>query len=144
MFKILTNGLKEEKQVNKIRAYKMLNNIACPDVYVSTKQWNVAKLKSPYNIRFPALIQSIYRKKFYYFNNKVVISMMKTDKKEQIDWAHNMYTHLVTYRKRWINSQVKMSERKSEVHANKDMYNFALVIEIVMQKWFFDQHAEKP
>ncbi len=37
-----------------------------------------------------------------------------------------------------------MLERKGEVHANKDVYNFALVIEILMQKWFFDQHAEKP
>jgi hypothetical protein len=37
-----------------------------------------------------------------------------------------------------------MLERKGKVHVNKDVYNFALVIEILMQKWFFDQHAEKP
>jgi hypothetical protein len=61
---------------------------------VSIKQWNVAKLKLPYDIRFPALIQIMYPKKFYYFNNKDVISMMKTDKKEQIDWDNNMYRHL--------------------------------------------------
>jgi hypothetical protein len=75
-------------------AYKMLKNIAKLDVHVSIKQWNVAKLKSPYEIRFPALIQIIYRKKFHYCNNKDVISMTKTDNKEQIDWAHNMYRHL--------------------------------------------------
>jgi len=37
-----------------------------------------------------------------------------------------------------------MLERKGKVHANKDMYNFALVSEILMQKWSFAQHAEKP
>jgi hypothetical protein len=38
-----------------------------------------------------------------------------------------------------------MLERKGKVHANKDMYNnFALVSEILMQKWFFNKHAEKP
>jgi hypothetical protein len=37
-----------------------------------------------------------------------------------------------------------MLERKGKVHANKVVYNFALVIEIVMQKWLFGQHAEKP
>jgi hypothetical protein len=37
-----------------------------------------------------------------------------------------------------------MLERKGKVHANKDMYNFALVSEILVQKWFFNKHAEKP
>ncbi len=61
---------------------------------MSIKQWNVAKLKSPYDMRFLALIHIMYRKKCYYFNNKDVISMMKMDKKEQIDWDNNMYRHL--------------------------------------------------
>ncbi len=51
----------------------------------------MAKMKSPYDIRFPTLIQIIYqREKICYFNHRNVITMMKANKGEQVDWVKIM------------------------------------------------------
>jgi hypothetical protein len=38
----------------------MFQRIALPKLYVNIEQWNVSKMKAPYDIRLPALIQVVY------------------------------------------------------------------------------------
>jgi hypothetical protein len=66
----------------------MFQHIALLRVYVKTKQWSVSKMKPPYDIHLPALIQVIYqRDKICYFNNKNVMSIMTTLQRKAIDWV---------------------------------------------------------
>jgi hypothetical protein len=55
----------------------MFQHIALLGAYVNAKQWNVSKMKNPYNMWLPTLIQIIYKRdKVYYFSNKNAISTM--------------------------------------------------------------------
>jgi hypothetical protein len=56
----------------------MFKNIALHGTYISSKQWSVSKMKSPYDIKFLAIIQVIYKRdNVCYFKNKIVISLRK-------------------------------------------------------------------
>jgi len=58
----------------------MLKNISLFSVNISEQQWNVSKMKSPYDIWFPIMIQVIYKEdKVCYFNNINIISLMKAN-----------------------------------------------------------------
>lgn len=76
-FRFLANKWKEQKQTYMAIAENMLKNIALFSVNISKQQWNVNKMKSPYDIRFPIVIQVIHKKdKVCYFNNINIISLM--------------------------------------------------------------------
>ncbi len=60
VFKISNKGWKEQKQVNKQTTKTMLQHITLLGAYVKTKQWSVSKMKPPYDICLPTLIQVIY------------------------------------------------------------------------------------
>ncbi len=56
-------------------------------VYVNIEYQSVAKMKTPYDIKFLAFIQIIYyREKIYYLKNNNAFTMMNVDKGDQIDW----------------------------------------------------------
>ncbi len=56
----------------------MFKNIALHGAYISSKQLRVNKMKSPYDIKFLAIIQVIYeRDNICYFKNKNVTSFRK-------------------------------------------------------------------
>jgi hypothetical protein len=55
-------------------------------MYVKIKEWSVNKMKPPYDIHLPPLIQVIYqRDKVCYFGNKNAISIMSTVQGKAID-----------------------------------------------------------
>lgn len=59
---------------------KHVKKISLFSVNISEQQWNVSKLKSPYDIWFPIMIQVIYKEdKVCYFNNINIISLMKAN-----------------------------------------------------------------
>ncbi len=62
VFRFLTKKWKEWKQANMAIAKNMLKNISLFSVNISKQQWNVSKMKSPYDIWFPIIIQVIYKK----------------------------------------------------------------------------------
>jgi hypothetical protein len=48
------------------------------EAHVVNEQWNVAKMKDPYNVKFLALIHIIcQRERVCYFNNKNAIMLMQ-------------------------------------------------------------------
>ncbi len=55
-FKILTKGLKEEKQVEKARMDKVLEHITMCNAYVTNERWILAMMKKPFNVKFLTLI----------------------------------------------------------------------------------------
>jgi len=55
-FKILTKGLKEEKQAEKARMDEMLEHTTMCNVYVTNERWIAAMMKKPVNVKFLALI----------------------------------------------------------------------------------------
>jgi hypothetical protein len=66
----------------------MLKNISLFNVTISKQQWNVSKMKSPYDIWFPIIIQMIYKKdKVCYFNNINIIYFMKANNGVLVNWA---------------------------------------------------------
>ncbi len=62
----------------------MLLCITLQGAYMNTKQWNVSKMKEPYDILFPTLIQVIYQK-----DN--AISIMTNVKGKAIDWEDTLF-----------------------------------------------------
>jgi len=83
----------------------MLRNIAKSYVYVNNEWWSVVKMKTPYDIRFFALIWIIYqRKRIYYFCNRNTITIMKVDKGEHVNLVEIMFMHLVKELDGWIKS----------------------------------------
>jgi hypothetical protein len=55
-FKILTESLKEEKQVENARMDKVLEHITMCNAYVTNEGWIVAMMKKPFNVKFLTLI----------------------------------------------------------------------------------------
>jgi len=55
-FKILTKGLKEEKQVEQAKMDKVLEHITMCNAYVTNERWIVAMMKKPSNVKFLTLI----------------------------------------------------------------------------------------
>jgi len=83
----------------------MLRNIAMSNVYVNNERWSVVKMKTPYDIRFLALVLIIYQIKIiYYFQNRNTITIMKVDKGKQVYLVEIMFMHLVKELDRWIKS----------------------------------------
>jgi hypothetical protein len=51
-FKILTKGLKEEKQIEKARTDKVLEQITMCNAYVTNERWIVAMMKNHSMLNF--------------------------------------------------------------------------------------------
>jgi hypothetical protein len=51
-FKILTKGLKEEKQIEKARMDKVLEQITMCNAYVTNERWIVAMMKNHSMLNF--------------------------------------------------------------------------------------------
>jgi hypothetical protein len=74
VFKISNKSWKEQKQVDKQITKAMFQHIALLRAYLEIEQWNVSKMKPPYDIHFPTLIQVIYyMDKVCYYNKINVI-----------------------------------------------------------------------
>jgi hypothetical protein len=64
----------------------MFKNIALHGAYISLEQWSVSKMKSPYDIKFLAIIQVIYKRdNVCYLKNKNVTTVMKVDRGVPMD-----------------------------------------------------------
>lgn len=123
----------------------MLKKIFLLYAYVSIEQWNVGNMKMPYDIKILVFIQMIYQKdKVCYFNNKNAISMMKINRGEMVNQAEIMFKTLFKKLGILTKAQAKMIERKGKLDAKKDMCNFKLVIEILMQHLFPNKQYEGP
>jgi hypothetical protein len=95
VFKISNNGWKEQKVANKEIAKAMFYCITLLRAYVKTKQWSVSKMKPPYDIHLPTLIQVIYqRNNVCYFSNKNAIPIMTIVQGKVIDWANTLFKQL--------------------------------------------------
>jgi hypothetical protein len=65
----------------------MFQDIDLPRTYGNAEQWNFSKIKTPYDIHFPTLIQIVYKRdKVYYFSNKNVISVIIKVQGKFVDW----------------------------------------------------------
>jgi hypothetical protein len=83
---------KEQKQANKHITKVMFQGIDLPRTYGNAEQWNFSKIKTPYDIHFPTLIQIMYKRdKVYYFSNKNVISIIIKVQGKFVDWANTMF-----------------------------------------------------
>jgi hypothetical protein len=72
----------------------------------------------PYSIRYPAIIYVIYqREKVQYFSNRNVITLVKTEKGQQVDWAQNIFNCLCSELDRWYKY---VKENKGD---KKDTFN---------------------
>jgi hypothetical protein len=70
----------------------MFQHIVLLGPYVNVEQWNVGKMKNPYDILFPALVQIIHhRDNLWYFSNKSAISIMMAIKKKNVHWVDIMF-----------------------------------------------------
>jgi hypothetical protein len=70
----------------------MFQHIALLGTYVNGEQWSVDKMKNPYDILFPALVQIIYhRDKLWHFSNKSVISIMMAIKGKYVHCPNIMF-----------------------------------------------------
>jgi len=75
-------------QVNKSLAIQALQSCRLAPANFFTYQWNTKNLGLPYFVRYPAIISVIYQKeKVQYFNNKNVITFMRVEKRQKVDWT---------------------------------------------------------
>ncbi len=94
VFKISNIGWRGQKHVDEKQTNleAMLQGIALPWVYINTCQWNVSKMKPPYDVHIRVLIQIVYqRNKTCIFSNMNGISMMMANKEKSIDWIDIMF-----------------------------------------------------
>jgi hypothetical protein len=55
-----------------------------------------------------------------------------------------MYKNLIKELDKWTKFQGKTIKGKGKVDSKKDMCNFTLILEILMQMWFFDAVTKQP
>jgi hypothetical protein len=56
----------------------------------------------PYFVRYLAIISVIYkREKVQYFNNKNVITLVRAEKGQKVNWAHIIFNSLCSELDRW-------------------------------------------
>ncbi len=87
------------------------------------------KMKEPYDILFPTLIQVIYQR-----DN--AISIMTNVKGKAIDWENTLFKQMQRELMKWTTSQTKMMMGIVEVDLKKDICHSTLVIEILKQHFF--------
>ncbi len=67
-----------------------------------TYQWNVKSLGIPYFVIYPTIICVIYQRgKVQYFNNKNVITLVRIEKGQNVDWAQIIFNSLCSELDRW-------------------------------------------
>jgi hypothetical protein len=77
-----------KRQVNKSLVVHALQSCRLALANSSTNQLNAKSLGLPYFVRYPAIISVIYqREKVYYFCNKNVITLVRTEKGQKVNWA---------------------------------------------------------
>jgi hypothetical protein len=107
------------------------------DNYDTNEGWIVKKTRLEYVNRIVAIIPTIYQKdKVHYFNNKSIMMIFKTDHGKSINWATIMYSQLVKKLIRWEKCQKNMIEGTTKREPKKDVCHFAIVLEVLFQKWF--------
>jgi hypothetical protein len=68
----------------------------------SIDQWNAIRMGLPYFVRYLAIISVIYyREKVQYFCNKNVITLVRTNKGQHVDWAQIIFNSLCSELDRW-------------------------------------------
>jgi ADP-heptose:LPS heptosyltransferase len=69
----------------------------------STKdQWNAKSWSLPCSMKYRAIIFVIYQKEnVIYFNNKNVITLIRTKKKKKVDWVQIMFNNLYNNQYQW-------------------------------------------
>jgi hypothetical protein len=66
------------------------------DTYNTNEGWVVKKMRSEYVNRIVAILPIIYQKdKVWYFNNKCVMMISRTDHGKSANWVTIMYSQLV-------------------------------------------------
>ncbi len=133
VFRVCAEGcVKEQKgQVSKSLIVHALQNIRLAPANSSTNQWNAKSLGLPYFVKYIAIISIIYqRDKVQYFNNKNVITLMKAEKGQKVDWAQIIFNSLCNELHRWY-KYVKENKRDK-----KSTYQSALVLAKTFQDLF--------
>ncbi len=98
----------------------MFKNISLFSVNISEQQWNVSKMKSPYDIWFPIMIQVIYKEdKVCYFNNINIISLMKASNGVLVNWVRlckNFWSKCLinglSLKTKWLKEKVRWIPKK--------------------------------
>ncbi len=92
-------------------------------------------------MRYPAIIFVIYdREKVQYFGNKNVITLMKVEKGQKVDWTQTIFNSQCSELDRWYKYV------KDNKWDKKDTYQFALVLAKIIQYLFVHQkeNPQKP
>ncbi len=90
VFEVCVEGNVEEPkgQVSKSQVVQALQNYRLAHANSSIDQWNAKGPGLPYSIRYLAIIFLIYYKeKVKYFSNKNVITLVRVEKGQKVDWA---------------------------------------------------------
>jgi hypothetical protein len=83
----------------------------------STKdQWNAKSWSLPCSMKYRAIIFVIYQKEnVIYFNNKNVITLIRTKKKKKVDWVQIMFNNLYNNQYQWY-KYVKENKRHMSIN----------------------------
>jgi hypothetical protein len=115
----------------------MLLSIALQGAYVNIEQWSVNKMKEPYDILLPTLIQVIYQR-----DN--AISIMTNVIGKAINWEDTLFKQMQKEFMKWKTSQTKMMMGTIKVDIKKDICHSTLVIKILMQHFFPNTDQQIP
>ncbi len=125
-------------QVSKSLAVQALQTCRLAPINFSIDQRNA---KKPRSVKYSTIISIIYQKeKVNYFSNKNVITLVRTEKGQKVNWAQIIFNSLCSQLDRWYKY---VKENKGD---KKDNCQFALVLAKVFQYLFVHQkdNPQKP
>ncbi len=136
VFGVCAKGYVEELkgQVSKSLVVQALQSCRLAPTNSFGDQWNANNLGLPYSIRYLAIISIIYQRvKVKYFSNKNVISLVRIEQGQKVDWAHIIFNSLCNELDRWYKY---VKENKGD---KKDTYQSTLVLAKFFQYLFVHQ-----
>ncbi len=126
----------QAKMFNAIIALENITNRVF-DNYNTIEGWVVKKMRSKYANRIVAILSIIYQKdKMQYFSNKFAMMISRIDHEKFVNWVAIMYFQIVKELIRWFKCQKNMIKRTTKKEPRKVVCHYAIVLEILFQKWF--------
>jgi hypothetical protein len=104
VFGVCAKGYVEEQKgkVSKSLVVQVLHSCRLAIANSSIDRWNAKSLGLPYFVKYPAITSIIdQREKVQYFNNKNVITLVKAEKGQKVDWAHIIFNNLCSELNKW-------------------------------------------
>ncbi len=121
-------------QASKSLVFQALQSCRLAPANSFVDQWNVKSLGLPYFVKYLAIISIIYQKeKVQYLINKNVITLVKTEKGQKVDWAYIIFNGLCSELDRWYKY---VNENKGD---KKDICQSTLVLAKIFQYLFVHQ-----